>query len=142
MGALHSVYGADLPKSLWNGDVLHLPQPLLDEYSAKLDDKGWLANHHAGKEAACPVGGASNEESERHFTYRFLSSAARMAFICADPKDGQPDIRDAVLDQLAEAKVLSDLLPSLSFKRCSASKFFTPLGVKRGTKNSSRRYQF
>lgn len=51
------------------------------------------------------VGGASKEEAEKHFITRFLNSAARAQYVCADPMNSQTDIRDMILDQLASGRI-------------------------------------
>lgn len=66
-------------------------------------DNGWWSNYSPGVSGA--IGGASEEEAREHVVNRFLNSAARMQFVCSDPNDEQAEIRDAVLDQLAEGRL-------------------------------------
>jgi len=100
---LSSFSGKDIPTTLWNSEVLHLPQPLSTAHKDFLTDKGWESTYLPGMGGG--VGGASVEEAQNHVINRFLNSAARMQFVCADPKDTQPEVRDMVLDQLGDGHI-------------------------------------
>lgn len=101
---LHAFSGNLLSPSLWQDGVLLLPKPLADAHREYLNDNGWLGKYDpAGSGGA--IGGASDEEACDHVVNRFLNSAARMQYVCSDPKDEQADVRDAVLDQLAEGRI-------------------------------------
>lgn len=101
---IHGFSGSLLSPSLWRDDTLHLPKPLSDAHRDYLIENGWLAKYDPASSGGV-VGGASNEEACDHVVNRFLNSAARMQYVCADPKDEQADVRDAVLDQLAEGRI-------------------------------------
>lgn len=100
---LASFFGKDLPKSIWKSDVLHLPNPLIDAHADFLIEKGWIGSYQPGPGAG--VGGKLPKEAQDHVTNRFLNSAARMQFVCSDPNDNQPDVRDMVLEQLGDGNV-------------------------------------
>jgi hypothetical protein len=91
-----------LPASIWNSGVLHLPVPLSDAHRSRLEAQGWMDMYLSGVEEPRVIGGASKEEAEQHFIHRFLNSAARSQLVCADPFDVYSEIRDMVLDQLAD----------------------------------------
>lgn len=95
--------GGHLPPSLWRADVLHLPTALTEAHREYLIENGWLCKYNPGGSGA--IGGASEDDACEHVVNRFLNSAARMQFVCSDPKDEQVAIRDAVLDQLAEGRI-------------------------------------
>lgn len=96
--------GKLLSSSLWLDGVLQLPTPLSVAHRDYLNDNGWLGKYDpAGSGGA--IGGASEADACDHVVNRFLNSAARMQYVCSDPNDDQADIRDAVLDQLAEGRI-------------------------------------
>ena len=96
-------FGKHLPISIWKAVTLHLPYPLVAAHRKFLEDKGWWAEYNptgvGGK------GGATPSEAKEHVINRFLNSAVRMQFVCADPLDKQIEVREMVLDQLAEGKI-------------------------------------
>lgn len=100
---LGSFFGKDLPKSIWTSNVLHLPNPLIEAHAEFLTEKGWIDSYQPGPGAG--KGGQSLKEAQDHVTNRFLNSAARMQFVCSDPNDNQPDVRDMVLEQLGDGNV-------------------------------------
>ena len=96
--------GKLLSSSLWLDGVLQLPKPLADAHRDYLNDNGWLGKYDPGGSGGA-IGGASEEDACDHVVNRFLNSAARMQYVCSDPKDDQTDVRDAVFDQLAEGRI-------------------------------------
>lgn len=100
-----SLEGKHLPTSLWKDKVLHLPQPLIDAHRKQLMAGGWMPEYLAKSASSGAVGGASKSDAEYHFITRFLNSAARAQYVCADPTDSQTDIRDMILDQLADGRI-------------------------------------
>lgn len=101
---LHAFSGSLLSSTVWHDGVLHLPKPLADAHREYLNENGWLGKYDPAGSAGA-IGGASDKEACDHVVNRFLNSAARMQYVCSDPKDEQPDVRDAVLDQLAEGRI-------------------------------------
>ncbi len=99
-----SLKGSLLPKSIWDNNVLYLPKPLIDAHHKQLLAGNWMDIYHSDDKSDI-VGGASKLEAEIHFIKRFLNSAARAQFVCADPIDSQADIRDMILDQLASGHI-------------------------------------
>ena len=100
---LHAFSGRLLSPSLWQDEILRLPEPLVDAHREYLNDKGWWSMYNPAASGA--IGGASEEDARDHVVNRFLNSAARMQYVCSDPKNEQVDVRDAVLDQLAEGRI-------------------------------------
>jgi len=98
-----SFFGKHLPLSLWNSKTLHLPVQLTTVHKKFLEDKGWWASY--GPASAGGIGGASADEAKEHVINRFLNSAARMQFVCSDPHDEEIEVREMVLDQLAEGHI-------------------------------------
>lgn len=100
-----SLEGKHLPSSIWRDGIQYLPQPLIDAHHKHLLANGWMDDYLSLGTTSGIVGGASKEEAEKHFITRFLNSAARAQFVCADPTDSQVDIRDMILDQLAYGRI-------------------------------------
>ena len=96
-------FGKKIPPSLWNSEVLHLPNSLTEAHKEFLQEKDWMGVYSPKSSEA--IGGASFEEAKDHVINRFLNSAARMQYVCADPKDEQSEIRQMVLDQLSDGHI-------------------------------------
>ena len=95
--------GKNLPISVWNSKVLYLPEPLATAHKNFLNDKGWMSAYQPSLDGG--TGGQSSKEAQDHVINRFLNSAARMQFVCADPGDEQPEVREMVLDQLGDGHI-------------------------------------
>jgi hypothetical protein len=91
------------PLTLWNSEVLHLPNSLAEAHKEFLHEKDWMGLYSPGSSNA--IGGSSFEEAKDHVINRFLNSAARMQYVCADPKCEQSEIRQMVLDQLGDGHI-------------------------------------
>lgn len=100
---LSSFAGKNLPLSIWNSKVLYLPKQLAVAHKDFLTDKGWLSAYQPGQGGG--TGGRSTQEAQEHVINRFLNSAARMQFVCSDPRDEEPEVRDMVLDQLGDGHI-------------------------------------
>lgn len=96
--------GKMLSPSLWKEGALHLPKPLSDAHGEYLNENGWWSKYDPAG-ATGTIGGSTDEDACDHVVNRFLNSAARMQYVCSDPKDEQADVRDAVLDQLAQGRI-------------------------------------
>lgn len=81
-----------------------MPATLAEAHREYLIDNGWFGAYNPASSGGS-IGGASEEEARDHVVNRFLNSAARMQYVCSDPKDEQADVRDAVLDQLAAGRL-------------------------------------
>lgn len=95
--------GSNVPSSLWESGVLRLPRPLSQAHRDFLIRNGWMAEYQPGRGAG--TGGQSEIDAKEHVVNRFLNSAARMQFVCVDPIDEQPEVRDMVLDQMADGQI-------------------------------------
>lgn len=102
----NKVYSAKfLPKTIWNSNIMYFPSVLSGAHRAGLESNGWMELYLSGNEEKGVIGGASKEDADRHFIHRFLNSAARAQWVCADPKNDNCDIRDMVFYQLADGKL-------------------------------------
>lgn len=95
--------GKYLPSSVWDSGILHLPQPLATAHNDFLVKNGWLADYQPDKHGV--AGGQATEEARDHVINRFLNSAARMQFVCSDPNDDQPEVREMVFGQLGDGQI-------------------------------------
>lgn len=98
-----SFLGKDLPLSVWNSKVLYLPAPLAAAHKDFLNNKGWMNSYQPNQNGG--IGGQSAQAAQDHVINRFLNSAARMQFVCADPDDAQPEVREMVFDQLGDGHI-------------------------------------
>lgn len=92
-----------LPASLWDSEILYLPKALAQAHKDFLEANDWFK--HYAPHASGAIGGITIEEAQNHVINRFLNSAARMQYVCADPKDEQPDVRQMVFDQLGDGNI-------------------------------------
>lgn len=95
--------GKNLPSSVWHSDVLYLPEQLAAAHKAFLVKRAWLADYQP--ELRGGAGGQAAEDAREHVINRFLNSAVRMQFVCADPDDNQPEVREMVFDQLGDGHI-------------------------------------
>jgi hypothetical protein len=100
---IFSFFGKFIPKTLWDVDILHLPESLTKAHTEFLNEKGWIELYSPSTPGS--IGGSSYDDAKSHVINRFLNSAARMQYVCADPRDEQPDIRKMVLDQLGDGHI-------------------------------------
>ena len=100
---LQAFLSQHLPSCLWSNDVLYLPAPLTSAHADYLSEKGWTDGHTSS--GANAIGGASEAEARDHVIHRFTNSAARMQYVCSDPRDEQEEIRNAVFEQLADGAI-------------------------------------
>lgn len=103
MGLIFSFLSNSLPTSLWKGNFLYLPLPLAKAHRDFLTRNSWFSEYNPA--SAGGVGGDAPEEAREHVINRFLNSAARMQYVCCDPLDEQPEVRQMVLDQLADGHI-------------------------------------
>src|SRR5437773_1259714 len=67
--------------------ILHLPAALHTAYRDELVDRGLLEAAIVGSVEKQIHGGASQEDTLKHFKYRFANSASRVVCILVDPVD-------------------------------------------------------
>lgn len=92
-----------IPVTLWRDDLLHLTPNLIEAHRSFLTEKDLLSQYDPKNQGG--KGGATVEEATTHVINRFLNSAARVQYVCTDPKNEDPTVRRLVLDQLAEGRV-------------------------------------
>ena len=76
-----------IPNKLWNDEILYQSEELVDTYKKELislDMLEYAKSFKGDKEGA--IGGEYEEETNKHFSERFLTSSARMQFLVLDPK--------------------------------------------------------
>jgi len=111
---------SNVPKILWNNEVLHCPPVLSERYVASLTREGLLEQARHGTTADDIHGGQSSEETRRHFTHRFGVSVGRVQFVTIDPRDLFRSVSNALLSSFAEGPVaLLDLPCGSGAATCS-----------------------
>lgn len=93
----------DIPSSIWSAGTLYIPAALSDAHKEFLKKKGWFSEYNPS--GAGGKGGETEHEAREHVLHRFLNSAARMQYVCSDPSDEQPEVRDMVFDQLGDGHI-------------------------------------
>lgn len=78
----------DIPGALWQSkeELLSLPENLRLIYRQQLETKGLLELALGGALDDGPVGGMTEEDTKRHFAFRFSGSCARVQLAVLDPK--------------------------------------------------------
>ena len=88
-----------IPDSLWDrgSSRLLLPPALADAYRTALQEAGLidLSNQRSSEEP--PVGGASQEETDKHFAQAFDGSVARVQLAVLDPNGDVASVSDAFI---------------------------------------------
>lgn len=92
-----------LPKSLWSENTLYLPASLTNSHWNFLVKNGWQSKYQPKSSGL--IGGADKADADDHVINRFLNSAARMQFVCSDPRREHPEVRQMILDQLASGQI-------------------------------------
>lgn len=77
-----------VPSKLWKEEVLYQSDYLIDVYKNKLVDLGMLeyAEKFNENDSKGAIGGQDEDETNKHFSERFLTSSARVQFLVLDPK--------------------------------------------------------
>lgn len=103
---------SDIPESLWNKALkcLYLPPMLVDGW------KNILITQNLFIQACQPapegdIGGISKEDTDRHFTWRFSGSSARVQMALLDPTSNLSIVSDAFTTTLSGGRVLLVDLP-------------------------------
>lgn len=100
-----SIEKEDLPDSIWSNGVLYLPITLSKTHKDQLSALGMLENYIAQPNKAGDVGGNTAEAAIEHFVWRFLNSAARAEYVCADPFGINQPAKNLLLEQLTDGSV-------------------------------------
>ncbi len=76
-----------VPNKLWNDEILYQSEKLVETYKNELISLDMLeyAKLFKGNSNGA-IGGENEEETNKHFSERFLTSSARMQFLILDPK--------------------------------------------------------
>ena len=100
-----SIESEDLPPSLWDGGILYLPAHLAAAHKSRLVAMSMLDAYLAEPDKPHAVGGDSAEAATEHFVWRFLNSAARAEYVCADPVGVNRPAKNLLLEQLTDGAV-------------------------------------
>jgi len=77
-----------IPSKLWKKNILYQSDKLVGIYKDKLLELNLYdkAKNHTEKNKAGATGGKNEDETNKHFTERFLTSSARAQFVVIDPR--------------------------------------------------------
>lgn len=96
----------DIPEELWLNSKLSLPVSLKGSYSEKLNELGVLEKATEGNPENTAIhGGATNEETIGHFTYRFPASSGRIEFVTISPNEEMIPVSNAILSTFSNGEV-------------------------------------
>lgn len=92
----------DIPISLWkqNEDTLVLPHSLIKNWKFILDQRKLLKNatENIGDGE---TGGINEEDTHKHYSFRYNGSCARIQLAFLDPKDDLKEVSNAFVKSLA-----------------------------------------
>lgn len=97
------IRGSAIPARLWESSLLRLPEKLISAHEEFLIEKTWRQDYAPANSGM--IGGMAHDEAKEHVINRFLNSAARMQYVCADPLDEQPEIRAMLLEQMSDGSI-------------------------------------
>ena len=96
---------ANIP-GLWIDDVISLPETLSSLYVDLLKKKGlWALANENNRYAKKVYGGATQEETDKHFAKRFPNSATRLEYTLINPKKKLTLISQHMLESFLEGEV-------------------------------------
>lgn len=90
-----------IPNSLWDDGTLFLPTSLAEAYATVIDSAGLLALAGERDRASPPVGGLSQEATNKHFAQAFDGSVARALLAILDPKGEAGSTSDTFIRTIA-----------------------------------------
>ena len=77
-----------VPNKLWKDNILYQSEELVETYRDELISLNMLEYAESFKgNSEGAIGGKDEEETNKHFSERFLTSSARMQFFVLDPKE-------------------------------------------------------
>ncbi|WP_010411103.1 hypothetical protein [Citromicrobium sp. JLT1363] len=82
----------------WDGERLSIPERLGAAYAAVLDKHGFLNDAKGPRPDEAPVGGVTQEQTDKHFTHAFDGSVARVELILVNPR-GETSVSSTLLYQ-------------------------------------------
>jgi hypothetical protein len=102
----------DLPTSLWSEEILHIAPDLAAAYCAAVRSRGLEALACARDAKSPPVGGVTQQLSDKHFAQAFDGSVARTALAFLDPKSEVAHVADALAKVCAGGRIAILDVPS------------------------------
>ncbi|RYF48473.1 MAG: hypothetical protein EOO38_10020 [Cytophagaceae bacterium] len=93
-----------IPNSLWTDNHIVLPPALVDAYRSELISRE-LYDRALTRSAATSVGGATEEETDEHFTQMFVNSASRVLYALLSPCNTFNEASDTLIASLSYGNV-------------------------------------
>ncbi len=90
------LHSSDLPECLWQPeqDCLHIPEVISKIYEQMLEEKELLELARNDTSTDGPVGGVTEDATNKHFATRFSASVARTQLTILDPKEDLRNVSD------------------------------------------------
>ena len=103
----------DIPDTLWiiKDEKLVLPECLIDSWKGILDDRG-LLKQATEETREGEIGGISEEDTHKHYSFRYNGSCARFQLTFLDPKNDLKEVSNAFVKSLAGYDVFIADIPS------------------------------
>jgi hypothetical protein len=96
----------EIPRELWNNNILYVPQQLADLYEEILKLNGVyneaLKDYHVGKNY---FGGLTDKETIEHFQARYLASSTRVQYLVLNPQGEFTNIQIDTLSILSDGQI-------------------------------------
>ncbi len=93
-------------ESLWANQTLRLSSQLSSAYLERLQSQGLMEMASDQTKANGEPGGATEEESDKHFAFRFVNSAGRNLCAALDPHDKLGDVSNSLLAPMFGERIL------------------------------------
>ena len=95
----------DIPRHLWNNDMLHMPDCLVDSYDALLDEYNVKDLALDPQGPARVIGGPTLEATLEHFARRYGVSSCRIESLVIDPDRAFLSVSEDLISIFSEGKI-------------------------------------
>lgn len=92
-------------EALWFNDSIRMGEDLRAAYLARLGSEGLHALAAEAYKAKGEPGGASAEETDKHFAWRFSNSAGRSIYACIDPLAKLGNLSEVLCGSLLDGEI-------------------------------------
>lgn len=92
--------------ALWLDEAVNIGTELSNAYQSRLTAEDLMGLAAEAQNAKGEPGGATDEESDKHFAWRFSNSAGRSVYVCTDPLETLGSVSQVVSESLLGGDVL------------------------------------
>jgi hypothetical protein len=97
---------SDIPRQLWNDNMIYIPDCLVDSYQNLLDEYGITKlAYELVNPTGEPIGGSTREETLDYFARRYGVSICRVESLVIDPSRVFTSLSDDLLSIFSEGKI-------------------------------------